>query len=94
MALARELFKDPEILILDEAMSALDAHTEWAIQQGLAELKGRKTILVVTHRLASVKTCDYVYVLKDGRIVEEGTFEELNGDSASVFRGLASLQSL
>ena len=75
-------------------MSALDAHTEWAIQQGLAELKGRKTILVVTHRLASVKACDYVYVLKDGEVVEEGTFEMLNGDSDSVFRGLASLQSL
>lgn len=94
ISIARELYKGPEILLLDEAMSALDAQSERAIQETLTELKGQLTVILVTHRLSTVKECDYVYVLDRGRVVQEGTYEELQQDPASVFAGLAELQKL
>jgi len=94
ICIARELFKEPEILILDEAMSALDAHSESLIQKSLAELQGSRTIIIITHRLATVKACDYVYVLDEGRIVEEGTYQYLSQKGDSRFFELARLQSL
>ena len=94
ISIARELFKGSEILLLDEAMSALDAEAESAIQETLAELKGQLTVVLVAHRLSTVKGCDYVYVLDAGRVVQEGTYEELHRDPTSVFAGLAELQKL
>jgi ABC-type multidrug transport system fused ATPase/permease subunit len=94
ISIARELFKEPAILLLDEAMSALDAEAESAVQQTLAELKGQLTVVLVTHRLSTVKECDYVYVLDHGAVVQEGTYEELLKDPTSVFAGLAELQQL
>ena len=77
LAIARELFKQPEILILDEATSSLDSESERAIQQSIDALKGQMTILVVAHRLSTIRSCDRVYVLHEGRIVELGTHDEL-----------------
>ena len=94
IALAREVYKDPEIIILDEAMSSLDAKSEWLIQKRITDWRGKRTIVIVTHRLMSVKDCDYVYVLADGRVIEEGTYEELYAKPDSHFTELAQLQGL
>ncbi|WP_409342707.1 ABC transporter transmembrane domain-containing protein [Paenibacillus sp. MBLB4367] len=77
MAIARSLLRDPAILILDEATSALDPSTEAAINETLLQLAGTRTIVSVTHRLASAQHADRIYVLGQGRIIEEGTHDEL-----------------
>jgi subfamily B ATP-binding cassette protein MsbA len=77
IAIARAILADPAILILDEAASALDAESEKRIQKAIEALKGRRTILVVAHRLSTIREADRVYVLEGGRIVEAGGREEL-----------------
>jgi subfamily B ATP-binding cassette protein MsbA len=77
IAIARAILADPAILILDEAASALDAESEKRIQEAIEALKGRRTILVVAHRLSTIREADRVYVLEGGRIVESGGREEL-----------------
>ena len=77
IALARALVRDPAILILDEAGSALDPDTEAAIAQTLRRLAGHRTIIAVTHRLDSIAHADLIVVMRRGRIVESGTHEEL-----------------
>jgi subfamily B ATP-binding cassette protein MsbA len=94
IAIARELFKEPEIMIFDEATSALDTESEQLIQQSINSLKGERTIVIIAHRLSTVKKCDYIYVLKDGRIVEEGSFDDLYGDKNSRFYSMCQAQHL
>ncbi|MFH1491368.1 MAG: ABC transporter ATP-binding protein, partial [Pseudomonadota bacterium] len=77
IAIARAILADPAILILDEAASALDTESERRIQAAIEELRGKRTILVVAHRLSTVQKADRVYVLEGGRIVESGTQAEL-----------------
>jgi ABC-type multidrug transport system fused ATPase/permease subunit len=77
IALARALVRDPEILILDEATSALDAESETQIQSAIEKLSESITILIVTHRLATVRIADHIYVLDKGRLVEQGTWHSL-----------------
>src|SRR5690606_9681850 len=77
VSIARELYKDIDILILDEATSALDSETEKAIQEGMEELQGKYTLLMVAHRLSTIKNADRIIVLSKGEIVDEGSFEEL-----------------
>jgi len=77
IAIARAILADPAILILDEAASALDAESEKRIQEAIEAFKGRRTILVVAHRLSTIREADRVYVLEGGRIVESGGREEL-----------------
>ena len=79
LALARALLTKPDLLILDEPTSALDGESEAAIQQGLASLKGKLTIIVIAHRLATIQQADTVWVLEKGRIVQHGTHQELMG---------------
>jgi subfamily B ATP-binding cassette protein MsbA len=94
MAIARELFKEPEIMIFDEATSALDTESEMLIQKSISSLKGERTIVIIAHRLSTVKNCDYIYVLKEGRIVEEGSFDELYRDTNSRFYSMCMSQNL
>jgi len=94
IAIARELFKEPEIMIFDEATSALDTESEQLIQQSINSLKGERTIVIIAHRLSTVRKCDYIYVLKDGRIVEEGSFDDLYGDINSRFHRMCQAQNL
>lgn len=72
IGIARALYGNPDVLIFDEATSALDAATESAIQQTVESLKAQITIIIIAHRLSTVKNCDYVYWLSDGTIIEEG----------------------
>jgi ATP-binding cassette subfamily B protein len=76
-ALARALYIDPRILMLDDAMSALDTHTEHEILEGLREFRRGRTSLIVSHRVSTVRDADQIIVLEDGRISERGTHDEL-----------------
>lgn len=77
MSIARALLKDSQILILDDALSAVDAKTEKAILASLRKERRAKTTLIAAHRLTSVMDADLILVLKDGKIIEEGTHQEL-----------------
>jgi subfamily B ATP-binding cassette protein MsbA len=94
LAIARELFKEPDILILDEATSALDSESETALQASIDALKGRMTILIVAHRLSTIRNCDYVFVLSDGQLLEQGAPSALVSRPDSAFRRLWDLQGL
>ena len=77
MAIARALVKDAPIPILDEATSALDTESEAAVQAALAYLMQGRTVLVIAHRLSTVRRADRIVVLEAGRITEQGTHEQL-----------------
>ena len=94
LAIARAFLKDPPILILDEATSDLDAESEFLVQQALNELMKGRTVLVIAHRLATVKHADRVVVVHGGRIAEMGTHDELLAKEDGIYRRLASLQML
>jgi ABC-type multidrug transport system fused ATPase/permease subunit len=77
LALARALLRDPEILILDEATSNLDSHSEHFIQNALAEIQKTKTAIVIAHRLSTIVDSDLILVVEHGKIIESGTHEHL-----------------
>ncbi len=77
LAIARALLKDAPVLILDEATSALDTESERAIQDALKEVMKDRTTLVIAHRLSTIENADQVIVLREGRVIEQGTHEEL-----------------
>ena len=89
VAIARALYRDPEVLVLDEATSALDGQTEQAIVAAIEELRGVKTLIVVAHRLSTVRDCARLVVLRDGRIAAEGTYDDLLATSGD-FKALAA----
>ena len=92
LAIARAFLKDPPILILDEATSDLDAESEFLVQQALSELMQGRTVLVIAHRLATVRHADRVVVVHGGRIAEMGTHDELMAARTDLRR--STLQSL
>jgi len=94
IAIARAFLKDPPILILDEATSDLDAESEFLVQQALGELMKHRTVLVIAHRLATVKHADRVVVVHEGKLAEIGTHDELMTREDGIYRRLAQLQSL
>jgi ATP-binding cassette subfamily B protein len=75
--LARAIIRDPKILVLDEATSAVDNETEAAIQRSLAQVTKHRTAVVIAHRLSTVRNADNIWVLERGRVVESGTHDEL-----------------
>jgi ATP-binding cassette subfamily B protein len=86
LAIARALVRDPAVLVLDEATSALDAENEKAINQLIEDMKGSKTIISVTHRLASVVNADLICVFQRGRVVEMGSWTSLMEGEGPFFR--------
>jgi subfamily B ATP-binding cassette protein MsbA len=91
IALARALLRQPTILVLDEVTSHLDAESEAAIQQAIERAMEGRTVLIIAHRLSTVKNADRILVLQDGRIVEEGTHEQLLA-KGTLYRRLYELQ--
>jgi ATP-binding cassette, subfamily B, bacterial len=75
--IARALFKDPPILILDEATSAVDNETEAAIQKSLEYITANRTTVAIAHRLSTIRYADCIYVMEHGKIVEQGKHEDL-----------------
>lgn len=93
ISIARELFKDVEILILDEATSALDSETEKEIQENIDKLKGSYTVLIIAHRLATVKNADIICLMENGSISEKGNFNHLIAVS-DRFQKMVELQEI
>jgi ABC-type multidrug transport system fused ATPase/permease subunit len=79
IGIARALYSEPELLVLDEATSALDSQTEAEVMDAVLALKGKKTVLIVAHRLSTVQRCDLVIRLKDGEVSAMGTYSEVVG---------------
>jgi len=77
LAITRALLSHNDILILDEATSSLDSHTEKVVQTAFARLREQKTLVIIAHRLSTIKNADYIIVLKQGKLVESGTHTEL-----------------
>ena len=90
MAIARSLYRDPDLLILDEATSALDGATEAALIESLRSLSGRLTTIIVSHRAAPIRAADRVAMIEDGRIRATGTFDELLATD-DAFRNLVGV---
>jgi ATP-binding cassette subfamily C protein len=88
VGIARALYHDPEVLVLDEATAALDTATEAAMADALRALRGDKTVLLIAHRLSTVRDCDRIVVVDGGRVVDCGRYDELLGRS-DLFRRLA-----
>ncbi|WP_448712967.1 ATP-binding cassette domain-containing protein [Microbacterium profundi] len=93
VGLARALYRNPRVLILDEATSALDNATEYEIAQTLNGLQGTMTIVIVAHRLSTVRSVDRLHYLRKGRVAASGTFEEVRAADAEFAR-LVELGSL
>jgi len=97
ISIARAILKDAPILILDEATSAVDTHTEQLIHEALNELMKNKTTIVIAHRLSTIKNADNILVLQDGEIIEQGKHEELlkmNGLYSELCRAQSTQQRI
>jgi len=92
IAIARAILSDPSVLLLDEATSSLDSKSEILVQEGLESLMAERTCMIVAHRLSTVRSVDRIIVLKNGRIVESGTHEELYQKDSGVYKTLYELQ--
>jgi ABC-type multidrug transport system fused ATPase/permease subunit len=88
IGIARALYRDPAVLIMDEATSALDGITEEAVMEALTALSGKKTVIMIAHRLTTVKDCDIIYIMENGRIAGQGTYDELM-EASTWFREAA-----
>jgi len=93
ISIARELYKDVELLILDEATSALDTETERHIKNNIDLLQGQTTLIIIAHRLSTIKNVDIIYVLDKGKIIASGDFDSLI-KSSEKFRKMVELQEL
>jgi ABC-type multidrug transport system fused ATPase/permease subunit len=90
IGIARALYHDPEVLILDEATSALDNLTERAVMEAVHALGNHKTIIMIAHRLSTVRNCDRIFLLEHGRVSAAGTYDDLVADS-EIFRRMAQV---
>lgn len=90
IGIARALYRDPEVLVFDEATSALDSETEREVTLAIEELSGEKTLIIIAHRLSTVRKCDRLVFMKDGNIVDVGGFNELM-DRSPDFRRMVEL---
>ncbi|MDI9356620.1 MAG: ABC transporter ATP-binding protein [Chitinophagaceae bacterium] len=92
IAIARAILKNPPILILDEATSSLDSHSEKLIQEALNTITQNRTTIVISHRLASIRNADTILVIEKGNIIEKGTHEQLMSHK-NIYHKLVTLQS-
>lgn len=94
LALARALLREPQLLILDEATNALDSENEARIQEAIERLRHQMTIVVITHRLATVRTADVIHVIDEGHLVESGAWSELVTRPGSRLQQLCQAQGI
>lgn len=92
IAIARAILKDPAILILDEATSSLDAHSEVLVQEALEKLMENRTTIIIAHRLSTIKKVDRIFVIKDGKLAENGSHAELTSLNNGIYSNLLKLQ--
>ena len=90
IGIARALYHDADVLVLDEATSALDGITEKLIMDAIHDFAGKKTIIMIAHRLATVRQCDSLYLLEQGRVTGHGTYDELASEN-TTFQRMAKL---
>ena len=93
ITIARELFKDPGLIIFDEATSSMDSFSEEILQQSLLNIKN-KTTVIISHRISTIKKCDNIIVLNNGRVVQQGKFTKLWNNKKGLFRQLCEKQNL
>ena len=93
LGIARALYHDPEVLVLDEATSALDGVTEEHIFSAVSDIGKSKTIIMIAHRISTVRNCDVIYVLDKGKVSAQGSYEELLASSPQ-FRAIAQVEPL
>jgi ABC-type multidrug transport system fused ATPase/permease subunit len=91
VAVARALYREPPVIILDEGTSALDTATETALIRALDTIAPDRTLIAVAHRISTLRGADRIFVLEEGRITAEGTYDELLASSAT-FRALAGVE--
>ena len=92
VAIARTLLKNPPIVVLDEATSALDSVTEKELQQALVTLGKSRTMIIIAHRLTTIKHADQIVVLGEGRVKQRGTHEELLQEEGGAYHELWTVQ--
>lgn len=92
IAIARAVLRNPDVLILDEATSSLDAESEKVVQEALERLLEGRTAIIIAHRLATIRNVDCIYVLEHGKIVEKGTHDDLIRIEEGLYAALARLQ--
>jgi ABC-type multidrug transport system fused ATPase/permease subunit len=92
IAIARAILKDPAILILDEATSSLDAHSELLVQEALEKLMAGRTSIIIAHRLSTIKKVDRIFVIHEGSLAEMGSHAELSGLDNGIYNNLLQLQ--
>jgi ATP-binding cassette subfamily C protein len=93
VGIARALYRDPEVLVFDEATSSLDSETEHEINTAIERLSGKKTLIIIAHRLSTVRQCRHLAFLDKGRVSDMGTFDELTGRN-DTFRNMVELSKL
>jgi HlyD family secretion protein len=86
IAIARALYQDPNILVFDEATSALDGLTEKSIMQSIKALSKTKTIILIAHRLNTVKDCNQIFLFNNGKLVDSGSYEELKNSNSEFHK--------
>lgn len=89
VGIARALYHDPDVIVFDEATSALDSNTEQEVNRAIESLSGEKTLIIIAHRLSTVRKCDQLVLLRDGSIEASGSFEKLSA-SSDAFRTLVA----
>ena len=89
IGIARALYRDPTLLIMDEATSALDNITERVVMEAVQRIRADKTIILIAHRLSTVKTCDTIFLMDRGRLMAQGSYDELLAGNAEFRRMVA-----
>lgn len=94
IAIARAIVKQPKILILDEATSAIDVHSEQIVQAALDRASKGRTTIVIAHRLGTIQKADNIVVLRGGRVIQQGTHQDLMSQTEGPYHALATTQSV
>jgi ABC-type multidrug transport system fused ATPase/permease subunit len=93
IGIARALYHDPDVIVMDEATSSLDGATEAAVMEMIHKLGRVKTLLIIAHRLSTVKACDLIYLVRDGGTRVQGTYEDL-ASTSRYFRAMGGLETI